>query len=79
MKLFIRTALLVIVSISSHSALAYDHTYRIYNEILNQAVVIKGHQSFVDYTKLKSDTSKLDEFTDGIEYIGKDEFDNWSR
>lgn len=79
MKLFIRTALLVIVSISSHSALAYDHTYRIYNEILKQAVVIKGHQSFVDYTKLKSDTSKLDEFTDGIEYIGKDEFDNWSR
>ena len=79
MKLFLRTVLLIIVSISSHSAFAYDHTYKSYNEILKQVVVVKGHQSFVDYTQLKSDTSKLNEFTDGIEYIGKNEFDSWSR
>lgn len=79
MKLFIRTVLLIIVSVSSHYALAYDHTYRSYNEILKQVVSVKGHQSFVDYTQLKSDTNKLDEYTDGIEYIGKNEFDAWSR
>lgn len=79
MKLFLRTVLLIIVSISSYSALAYDHTYKSYNEILKQVVVVKGHQSFVDYTQLKSDTSKLNEFTDGIEYIGENEFDTWSR
>jgi len=48
MKLFLRTVLLIIVSISSHSALAYDHTYKSYNEILKQVVAVKGHQSFVD-------------------------------
>ncbi len=79
MKQFLRTVLLIIVSISSHSALAYDHTYKSYNEILKQVVAVKGHQSFVDYTQLKLDTGKLDEFIDGIEYIGKDEFDSWSR
>ena len=79
MKLFLCSVLLIIVSISSHSAFAYDHSYKSYTEILKQVVAVKGHQSFVDYTKLKSDTSKLDEFTDGIEYIGKKEFDSWSR
>ncbi len=79
MRLFFRSVLFIIVSISSHSALAYDHTYKSYDEILKQVVAVKGTQSFVDYTQLKSDTSKLDEFTDGIEYIGKDEFDSWSR
>jgi hypothetical protein len=78
MKLFL-PALLFIVSISSQSAFAYDHTYKSYNEILKQVVAVKGHQSFVDYTQLKSDTSKLNEFTDGIEFIGENEFDAWSR
>jgi len=78
-KLFLCSVLLIIVSISSHSAFAYDHSYKSYTEILKQVVAVKGHQSFVDYTKLKSDTSKLDEFTDGIEYIGRNEFDSWSR
>jgi len=77
--LFIRSVLLIITIIGSHSAFAYDHSYKSYNEILKQVVVVKGHQSFVDYTKLNSDTSSLDDFIQGIEYIGKTEFDAWSR
>ena len=76
---FLRSVVLVIVLISSHFAFAYDHSYKSYDEILKQTVVVKGSQSSVDYKKIKSDTSKLDEFTDGIERIGKDEFDSWSR
>ena len=79
MRLFLRPTLLFITFIGSHSAFAYDHTYKSYNEILKQVVIVKGHQSLVDYAKLKSDTDKLHEITDGIEYIGKNEFDTWSR
>jgi len=75
----LRPLLLIFALVCSHSAFAYDHTYKSYDEILKQVVVVKGHQSYVDYSKLKSDTTKLDEFTDGIEYIGKNEFDTWSR
>jgi hypothetical protein len=78
-SLLLRSVLLIIAIVGSHSSFAYDHTYKSYDEILKQVVAVKGTQSFVDYTQLKSDTSKLDEFTDGIEYIGKDEFDSWSR
>jgi len=76
---FLRPVLIIIVLIGSHSAFAYDHTYKSYNEILKQVVMVKGHQSFVNYTRLKSDTRKLDEFIVGIEHTGKEEFDAWSR
>jgi hypothetical protein len=78
-SIFIRSVLVIIATIGSHSAFAYDHSYKNYNEILKQVVVVNGHQSFVDYTKLKSDTSILDDFIQGIEYMGKTEFDAWSR
>ena len=79
MRLFLRSALLIVVSICSHTAFAYDHTYKSYDEILKQAVVVEGHQSSVDYSKLKLDTSKLDEFILGIESLERKEFDAWSR
>ncbi len=79
MRLFLRPALLFITFIGSHSAFAYDHTYKSYDEILKQAVVVEGHQSSVDYSKLKPDTSKLDEFILGIESLERKEFDTWSR
>ena len=79
MRLFLRPALLFITFIGSHSAFAYDHTYKNYDEILKQAVVIEGHQSSIDYSKLKPDTSKLDEFILGIESLERKEFDTWSR
>ena len=79
MGLFIRSVLLIIAIVGSHSSFAYDHSYKSYNEILKQVVVVEGHQSSVDYSKLKSDTSSLDEFIEDIEYIGKTEFDTWSR
>ncbi len=79
MGLFIRSVLLIIAIVGSHSSFAYDHSYKSYNEILKQVVVVEGHQSSVDYAKLKSDTSSLDDFIEGIEYIGKTEFDGWSR
>jgi hypothetical protein len=78
-SLFLRSVLLIVTIIGSHSSFAYDHSYKNYNEILKQVVVVKGHQSFVDYAKLQSDTSGLDNFIQGIEYIGKTEFDAWSR
>ena len=79
MSLFLRSVLLIVTIIGSQSSFAYDHSYKNYNEILKQVVVVKGHQSFVDYAKLQSDTSGLDNFIQGIEYIGKTEFDAWSR
>lgn len=79
MKYFLQSAFISIIAIISHSAFAYDHTYKSYDEILKQTVVVNGHQSSVDYAKLKSDTSKLDEFISDIESLGKDEFDTWSR
>lgn len=79
MSLFLRPALLIAVSICSHSAFAYDHTYKSYDDILKQAVVVEGHQSSVDYSKLKPDTTKLDEFITGIESLERKEFDSWSR
>ena len=79
MRLFLRPALLFITFIGSHSAFAYDHTYKSYDEILKQAVVVEGHQSSVEYSKLKPDTSKLDEFILGIESLERKEFDAWSR
>ena len=79
MSFFLRLALLIFFIIGSHSAFAYDHSYKSYSEILKRVVVTNGHQSFVDYTKLKSDTSNLDDFIEGIEFLGKTEFDAWSR
>ena len=79
MKYSLHSALLIISALVSHSAFAYDHTYKSFDEILKQVVVIEGHQSSVDYTKLKSDTSKFDEFVESIEAVKKDEFNAWSR
>ena len=79
MSLFLRSVLLIVTIIGSQSSFAYDHSYKNYNEILKQIVVVKGHQSFVDYAKLQSDTSDLDNFIQGIKYIGKTEFNAWSR
>ena len=61
------------------SGSVFDHTHQQYNEILKQVVVETGHQSFVDYGKLKSDSSRLDLYIATIEATQEAEFQSWSR
>lgn len=79
MRFYLSPALIIVVFICNHTAFAYDHTYKSYDEILKLAVVVEGHQSSVDYSKLKHDTNKLNKFIMGIESLERKEFDTWSR
>lgn len=71
-------ALLLLFFLST-AVYAFDHGHTLYDQLLQDIVERVGHQTVVDYAKLKADSGRLQEYIDEIESISKDEYYHWSR
>ena len=59
-------------------AYAFDHNHTIYNELLQNIVVIQGHQTDVNYEKLSKDPESLNLYISHIESVSKKDYKSWS-
>jgi len=59
--------------------LAFDHKYEDYGALLESVIVTRGHQTRVDYRRLKSHVDQLEQITAGFGAVSKAEFSGWSR
>ena len=58
MKLF----LLVFSLIHSFQTFSFDHSHKVFNELLKKHVIVEGNQSLVNYQGLKEDSKQLDAY-----------------
>lgn len=70
---------LIFSYVFSFNALAFDHGYQAWNEVLNQYTSKKKNQVYVDYKKLKASPAALDKFLSTLENLDKKSFDKFSQ
>jgi hypothetical protein len=58
---------------------AFDHSHTAYDQLLKDIVIPHGHQSYVDYRKLKADPDRLYRFVNDIESVNKNDFQSWNK
>ncbi len=63
---------------SGNESVAFDHSHRPWNEFLHRFVVTDGHESRVNYTKVKTDPKILEAYVTALEKVKKSEFDRFS-
>lgn len=63
---------------STQFLFAFDHQHRQFDQLLKQVVVIKGHQSQVDYRLVKQEPELLDRYIRSIEAVTLGEYEGWN-
>lgn len=69
---------LFLILILSFAASAFDHSHKIFNDVLSKRVQFKGHQSLVDYKGLKSKPKALNEYLKSLSSVSKSEYNQFS-
>lgn len=70
----------ILLLLISFSVLSFDHTHKVFDEILQKRVTFKGNQSLVDYKNIKSkDLSKLKTYLDSLSAVSKKEYKSFSK
>lgn len=62
----------------ANTALAFDHQHTLFEQVLQQNVVMNGPQSSVRYGNIKSNSSDLDAYLKEVESVSQAEFDSWN-
>lgn len=62
----------------SHAEAAFDHSHQKWNAVLQKAVVVRGHASWVNYKSIKEKPQELTEYLASLEAVTKDEFSHFS-
>ncbi|MDX1519360.1 MAG: DUF547 domain-containing protein [Gammaproteobacteria bacterium] len=62
-----------------HVAWSFDHSHAVFNEVLDDVVVVHDHQTSVDYSRLKASPGTLEKYLQLIEAVSRADFDNWTR
>jgi len=60
-------------------AYAFDHTHQIFNDVLQESVIIIGSQSQVRYSWIQQHPEKLDRYVQSIEKVTSSEYRQWSQ
>lgn len=71
--LFLFAALLIVAK----PLLAFDHQHQLFDRLLKQAVVVKGHQSQVDYSLIKRAPGALNRYVEAVEAVSLSEYKSW--
>ncbi len=77
MRFTCRLSLVFLVSIQT--AWPFDHGHALLDELLGDIVVVQGHQTSVDYTRLKNRPDRLLHYIDQVEAVSEVEFGRWDR
>src|ERR1700687_582220 len=74
-------ALLAAALLASAAALAFDHSYKPWDELLKKHVryVQNGNASRVDYAGFAKDRARLKALLDDYQQVSKTEFDAWTK
>ena len=77
----IRTMLALLVLAASTAALAYDHTYKAWDDLLKKHVkyVQNGNASRVSYAGFMKDRAQLKAVLDDYQKVTRAEFDGWAK
>ncbi len=68
----------LLVCLYSDNLAAFDHQHQQFDALLQEIVIVNGHQSSVDYARLKKAPGQLTDYLAGISAIDRDEFSAWS-
>jgi hypothetical protein len=69
------------ITCSAHQAFSFDHSHKIWNNLLSKHVVMSKdlRSSRVNYSNLKTDGSQLDNYLKMLSFVKKDTFETWSK
>lgn len=56
----------------------FDHSHKIWNQILSDHVSVKNKQAQFDYKKLKAKPGKFPQYLDSLSKVSKKEFKSWN-
>lgn len=73
----IRLVSVVFVCLWFQSAQAFDHNHSVYNELLSEVVIPRGHQTDIDYALLKQQQTRLDNYLAELEAVTLEEYQSW--
>ena len=74
------TSLLFLVGfLISSPSFAFDHQHRIFDQLLQEAVVIKGSQSRIKYGLIQKQPELLNQYVQQIEGVSKALYQEWSK
>lgn len=71
-------ALPLVSRASGQESAVFDHSHKPWSDFLKQFVVAVGHESRVNYTKVKASREKLDAYLKTLERVSKSDFDRFS-
>lgn len=66
------------VASETERAVIFDQTHSQWNAILKQYVVLHGHESRVNYGKIKAERKRLDEYLNSLQQVKKADFERFS-
>ncbi len=81
MRVRIKSLLIAVllVGLLAEAALGFDHSHRLFDEVLKQSVVLDGPKSRVRYEWIKNNPDGLDQYIDDIQGVSSTEYQRWSR
>lgn len=62
-----------------HEASAFDHSHKLWGEVLEKFVTDQGHSSAVNYQGLKTNSEIFQKYLESLSVVKKSEFESWSR
>ena len=78
MKNFLISIIFISLGLQS-KALAFDHSHKLFDEVLKEHVLVSGPNSRVKYKALKDSRSKLDLYLNEVSAVDKAEYETFSR
>jgi hypothetical protein len=81
------SAIVMILTLSSFSLIiskevfadSFDHSHSTWNDLLKGFTVKKDHQVYVNYRKLKADSSLLNKYLKQLEALSEEQLENFNR
>lgn len=70
---------LLLLTVLPVTAQAFDHSHTVFNELLDDVVVVNGHQSRVRYDEVANQLGNLEAYLEQLSGVSQSEFDQFTK